>query len=639
MGPPYRTLKFRCLSNAEGSCHVKRWRHLLSEREEGFTLVELVVAMFVLAIVLVAIITVQSRALMTTADSQTRQEATAMANESMEELRSMPWNILKKGLASNYKTAAGGDPFVAGSTLTLNGTSYTLKVATSGGSDQVLASPWTPLFSNTGSNKQVRTDPSGNGSTYTVRAYTVEDPAGKTDAVGLVVAVTWSKKTNGTAETTVLTSTAYAPTGGCGNLNDAPFLASCQAQLYALSNAGNIVVTASANDSMVVAGNTVAGPNSVPLLPNAGRFTAQMSTSVASSRIANQQVSNVDAYATNGGVQFDDNDSSTQPVTLGWSTGFESVDLKASDDPTAGAAPKNPTDLTPSSNPTTMSFSAGSGLSMSFESRADDLRTGTADASVTQACATGITATSIPAGNPCAHATYGASTSTSTYMNLNVDGAVLQLTRVFHGAGNDSVSHAWGGRFATVAGTASTGCVTVSGAGCVSGGAQRTVGEVNVGSIAGGWTGGKASNGLVRVAGYSEQVLAQRGVNQKSTAATFARSGSVLYWNGSSYSTIALSATTNSSVTTGTVTWESANTSVVAVGHITITPAQQTTAGADASCKTAACDLNASNGNITIGVTYLITPKSGAVPPFVLSVSTQVNGATAAASFRESPNA
>jgi|GEM_PF-393098 len=614
-------------------------RRKLSEREDGFTLVELVVAMFVLAIVILAILTVQARALVTNADSQIRQGATAYANEAMEELRAMPWNILRKGLASNFKTAAGGDSFVAGSVLTVNGVNYALRVAPSGAGDQVLASPWKPLFDTTGSNKQVRTDPSGNGATYTVRAYTVSDPAGNTDAVGLVTVVTWQKRTNGEFENTVLTSTAYAPSGGCGDLNNAPFLASCQAQLYAMSSGGNVVITVGASATTVSGGAVVPTSTQAPLLPNASAYSLQMATAQSGARVANQQVSNVDAYATAGGVVLDDLDPNTQPEALGWLKGLDSATLRASNDLVAGAPPANPADISPASAVTTTSLSSGSGLSMQLAARADDTRSGVADASTTTACATGITAATIPAGSPCSHTVFGNSTATTGYAILTIDGTDLQLGRVLHGAGNASADHAWSGRFSTTAGTANTGCTTVSGAGCVSAGANRTAGEINIGSVTGGWTGGKAANGIVRITGYTDSVMAQRGVNQKNTAASLTRTGTVSYWNGSTYANVALGAGTSAGYTTGTVEWESANIKVTATGRVTITPSQQASVYTDATCKNTACEVNASNGNITVAIQYLITPKSGAVDPFVISVTTQINGSSAAATFTESPNA
>lgn len=614
-------------------------RRRLNTREEGFSLVELVVAMFVLAIVLIAILTVQARALVTNADSAIRQGATAYANEAMEELRSMPWNILRKGLASNYKTAAGGDAFVTGSVLTVDGVSYTLKVAPSGAGDQVKTSPWKPLFDSTGSNKQVRLDASGNGASYTIRAYTVADPTGKADAVGLVVVASWTKRTTGEVENTVMTSTAYAPSGGCGDLNNAPFLASCQAQLYAQSSAANVVITVGANLTKDNgSGTLVADSAPAPILPNISYYSLQMATANAAARVATQQVSNVDAYVTNGGVTLDDLDPGTQPEALGWTKGFDSVTLRASDDVTAGAAPPNPPDVGPANAVTTTTIPSGAGLPIVLESRADDTRVGLGDASTTVACTTGISATTIPAGNPCSHTAYGNSSSTSGYASLTLDGSkVLELGRVLHGAGNLSSDHAWAGRFATVAGSASVGCTVVSGAGCVSAGANRTVGEIRVGYFSGGWS-GKATAGLVRVTSYSDSVVAQRGVNQKTSAPTIARSASLLFWNGTSYQTVAIGASTSGTWSTTAVDWSSGGFKVTATATITVTPSNTTTVASDATCKATACEVNASNGNITVTTAYLIEPPGG-VDPFIVTVATQVNGSTAAATFTESPNA
>src|SRR5665648_1192881 len=68
--------------------------------DEGFTLVELIVAMFVIAIILTSLAMVQTRAMVTIAQAKERQQATALANQTLEQLRALPWDTLKKGPVS-----------------------------------------------------------------------------------------------------------------------------------------------------------------------------------------------------------------------------------------------------------------------------------------------------------------------------------------------------------------------------------------------------------------------------------------------------------------------------------------------------------------------------------------------------------
>lgn len=610
---------------------MSRWRGKPSERDEGFTLVELVVAMFVLAIVLLSILAVQTRALATNAESQARQAATAYANEAMEQLRVVPWNVLKKGLASNYLAASGGDANVAGTTLKNTGTAaLTLKVAPSSG-DQDLANSWPPLFDSSGSNKQIKDDPSLNGTRFTVRAYTVTDPIGSADVVGLVVMVEWQKRTDGTTSRTVLTSSAFADgDGGCGSLNDSPFLASCQAQFYSASSSGNVVMSATTVDSSGLPG---------PLLPGSAFYNMRVSTATTNAQMSSQQVSNGDGYGTYGAVTYDDDDSATDPGDEGWSRGSQIFKLSGSNDTTAGAAPPNPADVvTASSNSSTVLSSSGSGT-FRLEGRADDPRAGVLDVSTVQACSIGVGASKIPAGDPCVHSTIGVATANSGYMALFVDGAAIRLARIMNESGS-SVDHAWSGRFAKIAGNGDTLCSTISGAGCVSAGANRTLGTVSVGSIVGSsWDGSAAASGLVYITGYSENAIAERGVSQKSGDLSATRSGTVALWNGIGYTSYGLSAATNRTDSTAVVNWNTAAATITAVSQVIVTEAYSTKTGTtDTTCRSEACAVTGSTGNIFVTTTYTIAPKDGS-SSFVMTTAVTINGAQAAASYQEAKSA
>ncbi len=587
-------------------------------------MVELVVAMLVIAIVLIAIITVQARALTTNAESQARQESTAIANQAMEQLRSMPWHYLKKGLYSGFVTAAGGDPFVTGSTLTVSSRSYALLIGSTG-SDQVLTSPWPPLFDGTGSNKQLVSSPSGNGDTFTVRTYVTADQAGNANARGLVVVASWNKRGSGDTVETVLTSTAYAPTGSaCGNA-EAPYLAACQAQFEATASTSKISVSASAA--------SLDGSALLPLLNGSPYYKMQMTTGSSSARVSSQQVSKATSVASLGGVLWDDNFDSTSPSANGWTRGSTLYENEASDDATTGAAPPNPADVSGFGADSTYGLSSGP---FTFNVRSDDSRTGTARAVTTQACTTGL-AFDVTAGAPCGTGSVTGTGNTAS-MGLTVDGKTLSFASV--GTSGPPSDRAWAARFATVAGNSSVGCTTVTGStsGCTSAGAQKSIGSVVVGGVTGDdWAG--ADDYLVKMTNYADSVSVQRGVGATAVDPTWDRSGSIEYWDGTGYSSFSLSTGLLGHWDIGSATWTTSLATVTATGTIDVTRTFFNVLSSTDCKGDDGCSVSAGNGLVQVIIYYDIEPTAASsFTPWTMTVKTIINGSQAAALFKESPN-
>ncbi|GAA5517856.1 hypothetical protein Lsed01_00272 [Demequina sediminis] len=604
-------------------------RHrVLGQRDGGFTLVEVIVAMFVLAIVMLSIVFVQAKALTTNAESQARQQATAAANQAMEQLRAMPWNYLRKGLYSGFVTAAGGDSYVSGSTLTVTGTPYTLKMGTTATD---LAKPWPPLFDASGSNKQTLTSGSGNGTSIELRSYTTTvSGAGATDAVGLIVVATWTKPSDGSTQRTVLTSTAYAPTGStCGSTETAPFLAACQASFEATASASrvDVSVTASTDD----------GLGESPVLPGSSYYSMHMSTAGAAARVSSQQVSNASAFAPFGGVEWDDSDPTTEPAAQGWSKGFTQYSLRASNDTTTGAAPANPVGVSGAGASSVGSIAGGV---FSLAARSDESRLASLAATTTQSCSTGL-ASAIAAGAPCAHAGLSANASGTGQMTLSVSGEELLLAGV-KASPTTSVNHAWAGRFLTVAGNASVGCQTLSGSGCASAGAQQTFGSVVIGDVQTGteWD-ANAANGLVVISGYSDAVSVQRGVGFASTAPAFSRSASVTYWNGTGYSSpVAITASSAFTADVPAVTWTTGAAVITATARLQVTGSSASVKSSTACKGVEGCSVTATNGYVSVVTEYHVAPAGGSTfAPWRIAVATTINGSQAAALFKEAPNA
>ncbi len=98
---------------------AKRYCRLGQRDESGFTLVELLVTMVVIAGCLLGLIAIQVRALEATTLAKQRQQATGLANRTMEEMRALSTSDLQLGLhagdlagdANITPTASGGYQF------------------------------------------------------------------------------------------------------------------------------------------------------------------------------------------------------------------------------------------------------------------------------------------------------------------------------------------------------------------------------------------------------------------------------------------------------------------------------------------------------------------------------------------------
>ncbi len=599
--------------------------------------------MFVIAVVLLAILGVQTSALVTNANSNARQQATSLANGAMEQMRALPWNVLSKGMAYNFVSAAGGDPYVsAGTTFDVDPdddvAARTLVVAQAGSNgtngSQDLSSPWPPLYTASGSNKLVNEDTEGRGTEFEMRTYVTEAPEDSSGAaVGIVVVVTWGSLDDGDTETTTLYSTAYAPSGGCGDLNNAPFLASCQALFYSQSSSGSVMFAATASE-VPATEEDPSGGVSLPLVPGASYFSLQASTATASARAAGQQFATVDGYAQNGGVIHDDDVAATEPSERGWTTGFGATSLRASNDTvTAGAAPADPSDVSTHGDYALTSVTGTGGWTLN--ARADDTRDGALRASTLRACSIGVGASQVPASQPCSASAIDRSSARSSYVDLSSAGGTMTLGEVRFDSGV-SKETAWSSRFVEgLAGNANTGCQVLSGAGCTSAGASRSIASVVAGKAP--WDDGAAASGLVEIADYSDLVMVQRGTSQAAAAPTIARSATLRYWTESGYVTQAVTATTSGTWSVAPVTWTSSAGTVTASGEVTVSAQRVKAEGADPLCSEEACAVSAGSGGIVVSMQYLVTPTAG--DPYVLSLSTTVNGITASASYKEPENA
>ena len=81
--------------------------------EAGFTLIELMVAVSIMLVALLALAYTATIGFSDIALARQRQGASGLANQTMEQIRALPFDVLKKGL-SNADLTGGGDPNITG---------------------------------------------------------------------------------------------------------------------------------------------------------------------------------------------------------------------------------------------------------------------------------------------------------------------------------------------------------------------------------------------------------------------------------------------------------------------------------------------------------------------------------------------
>jgi len=563
-------------------------RNVLNQREEGFTLVELVVAMFILGIVLIALIGVQLSAMITITDATRRQQATSYANEAMETLRAMPWDTLNKGNVPGFHTANGNiDPYYVGTNtagvVKVDGATYTVRLAATNAQD--LSTPRTPLFDSFGSNHMVMSDPEKPGVTFDVRAYIVNSLDGTAGSVGLLVVASWDDAKHGARKEIALRSSAYPGSSGCGDLSVQPYLVSCQDR-FTFSGSSGVIST-----SLVAT-----APDSTDLAPLVEGSTVQ-ELSVRAGQVTSNgesvQVSYVDGKASRGGATKGSLPVAPSTTGVSVANGYGRISTAASDNYaiSGGATPDQLVTIGAAASSATSVLSGG----WQAEAKADDGRSGTSRSSVTQAC-NGI---QLFGGAPCTYTTLAGSSEVK--VSLSYAGQTLYpVLRT-----GSATSTSGGGRFISTTPGANYGCQTLGGSGCASARSTYDESSIKFGAFtSGSWI--ESPTYLVEIANYSDAVLAQRGALQKSTAPTMARTAVVRFWNGSAYATVPLTATSNGVIAqSGTVTWSpAAGVTVTASAAVSGTPVTSQVLGESpvVDCKTDTCAINATTGSVTVNL-------------------------------------
>lgn len=596
--------------------------------DDGFTLVELIVAIFVIGGVLLALMAVQISALTTTIHGKQRQQGTAIANLAMEELRALPWATLSRGIHSSFQAVAS-DPFVSGTTLAphfdtsldepLVTTDSTIVASPNPGPGQIPPAP--PLYDLSGSNVTIVTDPAVPDVEFVVRSYVTRSDQIPDHAVNLAVIVSWTPASTDEERHVIVRSTAYSASGGCGQASQTPFLGACQAMLDADAGAGAASVSFSGFSLDLTDDEAPLVPTE--LLPGASTARAEMTLSSTSATLTSFQAANMWGRVTSAGTsqsgdEADDVDESGRVVAAN----AASTDVGA-----AGAAPPNPGDLSAVPGDTSTRMIDGDG-GMRLRLTPPTSLTGKARTLAAGSCFTGV-----PADQPCAIG--DVSWEDQAFAELLLPGGDFRPFQLSRGLSGE----AWAARFypPTTSTGGGVGCSTVADAGCIAAGASRSFGDLHVGP--GTWEavgGGATTNALATLTGYQDRVAVEHGPANGSVAPEIHRSGTLQYWNGSTMSTLSLApGGPPQSVTIPPVEREIGGRTVIASGTIEIFPASSSRTGTDPACRAEGCGVTAEIPSVSMAINYMVVDGDEA---HVLAMNLNLNGVRASAKYKAEPD-
>jgi len=483
-------------------------------RENGFTVLETVVA---LGVILAAMLTLAYTANVGFSDAayaRQRQTASGLANQTIEQVRALPFDTLKQGL-SNFDNL-GGDPNiqVSGSDYLFKGVTPNEKIPHG---DIPLPSPGPPVIpAIVPLVPHIQNLNAGTAATYKVSTYVSRyiDPATgkeKTDTYRVSVIVTWTNSARkGLAK--VQAQSIFFSGSGCLSTLTHPFAAPCQPFLFASASGREGDISVSGNvDNLVIDGADL----------RLGGVTSNMQI---------EQISAVQGTTETSGVSLAVNG---QPET---DAGSKGVTSGADNDPAPPDADFD-WDPTPAQGSDALFANAGSGSSFIVTSSAGDTGTtlSTTSASLTnpQPCvdAAGKTQTDmLPCG--ASQATQGG-TETAT---LELWGASKKLGKATLASVGASPSALYA--FTNRAGIPEFSyCPGTSGEGCVHADVLRTWGAVSLGglpdnfgaaSLPPGWTG-------YLLTGSTLQTSASAEAGIGSAAPTATMQGTISYYNGLGY--------------------------------------------------------------------------------------------------------
>ena len=614
-------------------------RFMRHPADEGFTLVEVILAMTIIVIVMAAMLGVLLSSIATIAQARQRQTATALATQGIELMRALPYDTVTQ--PDGVTAVPPGFPHTATS-----GSGYDFKPAPAAG----LGTITEPLVVNSRSPRletQVVDEV-----TYTIRTYVslaALTPAGQ-QAYNLTALVTWDSTVSNGTRTTAQRSVAYSP-AGCLSTAQSPFAAPCQAYFTARAgqNLAGVTVTNPLGSRQAIVGFdgnvlelTFASHNASALV--------EQTAAVGAASLTGGGRALLGAYVKPPAVQASD---------VAGGTGARAT---ADSDPSTAVGDVEDFTVTGSSG--TVELTSPTGQTLRATPTGPETVRAAAGVLAGAPLCTGVDGAGLTTGNPgelrpCSSARIqpGANAGMVEYLPGGAFGSLaVPLVRVgVPPQPSTAVS-------AELAANNTDACTNGGPApeGCAYSAAKRTLGSVTVASGAGATTVPPLWNtnlGLWRLGSLTESVRTEEGKGAR--VPSYTRAGHLDIWNGTDYTTVELidskdpGAPLAPYVIPETSITYSASAGLLVLtfidGSVTVQrpqvdirpPTASRTGDLNADCDDESCLSNVSagsvvSGNMTVVVT-LDTLDGTEITRF--AVSTSVGGLTAEATFKAAPDA
>jgi competence protein ComGC len=487
-------------------------------QEEGFTLVELMVASGIILVTLVLLAYSATAVYSDVAMARQRQGATGLANRTMEQVRALPFNTLRAGLSTN-DLAGAPDPAI-----------------TSGcGATYCYAGERIPTHSGLGSVVPLephRQSVTVGGIGYTIAVYPAYFHNDQTtDAFRVTVLVTWANPARRTGAALVRTQSVFYSPSGCQSTVTHPLAAPCQPYLYG---------TASAEPTRVA----LSGASAIQPINGIDLDNAAVSLPAYSSSMEVEQTAAVQGRAQGSGVTLK---LSGQTATGG---GAAVAQSGADNDPSQPKPVYESVSLGPQGAGVVPASDTAGRNSLTLSAGLNDVgaATSTVAAGAANPCpdVNGNNQTDTPA-QPCGSATATQLGAASAAMRLwagstDLGSAVLVNLAAGNNRGVAATDRALSSEPAPV--SACTATPTGSD-GCLHAAAYREIGALQLGGLPSSSSVTKPAawaNYLVSVPAYKDTVVAESGVGGTAPLAQVLSGGTISYFDGTSYRTLAISA-------------------------------------------------------------------------------------------------